>query len=380
MTSQKDFEMQPRYTSRCTSSNFRRFIIVAILGAFIILITVHGTDKCRDLFSSTTNIENAPENTIQARNQGFIARHTPTKEQNDKVLPTTAKQQLIEVSKLNDSKEPIDWKLPIATTQHVSKLPESKEQNGNGLKVNTNDSKKPNETTNWIEAFRELARDLREDDYFCPNKVERGQLKFDCNTSPFVVQKPCLVYSFGINNQWSFDDAMANIGCDVFSFDPSMGYTGEHVRPSGVHFYPIGLGSKSMDDFTPRMDNYVKKNPGKKWKIRTLGDLVKELNHSKRPIDMLKIDVESYEWEIIPNILQSGLVPRIKQMNMEFQIFEDTPPERIPHFLNVYKAMTKAGFKQFYCMPSVTLNKNDLKNKRLISECSYVNVNYAFRK
>ncbi|CAG2223751.1 unnamed protein product [Mytilus edulis] len=152
MTSQKDFEMQPRYTSRCTSSNFRRFIIVAILGAFIILITVHGTDKCRDLFSSTTN---------------------------------------------TDSKEPIDWKLPIATTQHVSKLPESKEQNGNGLKVNTNDSKKPNETTNWIEAFRELARDLREDDYFCPNKVERGQLKFDCNTSPFVVQKPCLVYSFG---------------------------------------------------------------------------------------------------------------------------------------------------------------------------------------
>ncbi|CAG2232362.1 unnamed protein product [Mytilus edulis] len=92
--------------------------------------------------------------------------------------------------------------------------------NRNGLKVNTNDSKKPNETTNWIEAFRELARDLREDDYFCPNKVERGQLKFDCNTSPFVVQKPCLVYSFGINNQWSFDDAMANIGCDVFSFDP----------------------------------------------------------------------------------------------------------------------------------------------------------------
>ncbi|XP_071141345.1 probable methyltransferase-like protein 24 [Mytilus edulis] len=173
---------------------------------------------------------------------------------------------------------------------------------------------------------------------------------------------------------------MANLGCDVFAFDPSMGNTGEHVRPSGVHFYPIGLGSKSMDDFTPRIDNYVKKNSGQKWKIRTLGDLVKELHHSERPIDMLKIDVESYEWEIIPNILQSGLVPRIKQMNMEFQIFEDTPPEGIPHFLNVYKAMKKAGFKQFHCRPSVTLKKNDLKNKRLVSECAYVNVNYAFRK
>ena len=95
---------------------------------------------------------------------------------------------------------------------------------------------------------------------------------------------------------------------------------------------------------------------------------------------MLKIDVESYEWEVIKNILPSGLVPRIKQMNIEFHIFENTPSERIPHFLNVYKATTKAGFKQFNCMPVVTLNKNDLKNKRLISECAYVNVNYAIRK
>ncbi|VDI07527.1 Hypothetical predicted protein [Mytilus galloprovincialis] len=84
MTSQKYFEMQHRHTSRCTR-NFPRFINVAILGAFIILLTVIGTDKCRDLFSSTTNI-------------------------------------------------------------------------GNGLKVDMNDRKKPNETTNWIEAFKELAR------------------------------------------------------------------------------------------------------------------------------------------------------------------------------------------------------------------------------
>ncbi|XP_071144254.1 uncharacterized protein [Mytilus edulis] len=159
--------MQHRHTSRCTR-NFPRFINVAILGAFIILLTVIGTDKCRDLFSSTTNIENAPEDTHKARDQGFIARHS---------LATTTSQKLTNLSK-----------------QHASKEQNKK---GNGLKVDMNDRKKPNETTNWIEAFKELARDLRKDDYFCQNKVERGQLKFDCNTSPFVVLKPCLVYSFG---------------------------------------------------------------------------------------------------------------------------------------------------------------------------------------
>jgi hypothetical protein len=30
----------------------------------------------------------------------------------------------------------------------------------------------------------------------------------------------CLVYSFGIDNEWSFDDDMAKLGCNVYSFDP----------------------------------------------------------------------------------------------------------------------------------------------------------------
>ena len=40
---------------------------------------------------------------------------------------------------------------------------------------------------------------------------------------PFDVKPPCLVYSFGINWDFSFDDAMGKLGCEVHSFDPSMG-------------------------------------------------------------------------------------------------------------------------------------------------------------
>jgi hypothetical protein len=32
----------------------------------------------------------------------------------------------------------------------------------------------------------------------------------------------CLVYSFGNNAEWSFDEAMESYGCKVFTFDPSM--------------------------------------------------------------------------------------------------------------------------------------------------------------
>jgi hypothetical protein len=34
--------------------------------------------------------------------------------------------------------------------------------------------------------------------------------------------RKCVVYSFGIANNWLFDELMVKHGCDVFSFDPSM--------------------------------------------------------------------------------------------------------------------------------------------------------------
>ena len=64
----------------------------------------------------------------------------------------------------------------------------------------------------------------------------------------------CLVYSFGINNQWTFDDAMDQMHCQVYSFDPSMGVA-DHNRTDRIHFYGIGLSGKDRDG---------------KWKMRTL--------------------------------------------------------------------------------------------------------------
>ncbi|CAG2209344.1 unnamed protein product [Mytilus edulis] len=148
--------MQHRHTSRCTR-NFPRFINVAILGAFIILLTVIGTDKCRDLFSSTTNIENAPEDTHKARDQGFIARHSlatttsqkltnlskqhASKEQNKKgkVLATTTAQQLDNVFKLQESKEHNNQVLATTTTQQLNDVSKQEQEEQNGKIYNHND-------------------------------------------------------------------------------------------------------------------------------------------------------------------------------------------------------------------------------------------------
>ncbi|KAK3587726.1 hypothetical protein CHS0354_042681 [Potamilus streckersoni] len=51
-------------------------------------------------------------------------------------------------------------------------------------------------------------------------KIEDGG-KEVCTDEAFHPRPPCLVYSFGINFQWDFDeDAARMFGCKVFSFDP----------------------------------------------------------------------------------------------------------------------------------------------------------------
>jgi hypothetical protein len=53
----------------------------------------------------------------------------------------------------------------------------------------------------------------------------------------------CLVYSIGINNQWTFDEDVAQFGCHVYSFDPSMGAK-DHNRTAKIHFYHLGLAKE----------------------------------------------------------------------------------------------------------------------------------------
>lgn len=48
----------------------------------------------------------------------------------------------------------------------------------------------------------------------------------------------CLVYSIGINNEWTFEDAMGKYGCQVYAFDPSM-KANDHDRNPSIHFLKL---------------------------------------------------------------------------------------------------------------------------------------------
>ncbi len=80
----------------------------------------------------------------------------------------------------------------------------------------------------------------------------------------------------GINNDWTFDDAIrTELGCRVFSFDPSMGVA-THTRAKDHEFLNEALAGVTTVDSLTFPDGSVLP-----WKADTLGGFIKRLG-SKR--------------------------------------------------------------------------------------------------
>ena len=60
----------------------------------------------------------------------------------------------------------------------------------------------------------------------------------------FKDSSQCMVYSFGINDDWSFEDLMDSSGCTVNAFDHTVDFPSR--RGTNTHFYKLGLGSSKI--------------------------------------------------------------------------------------------------------------------------------------
>ncbi|KAK8388754.1 hypothetical protein O3P69_020633 [Scylla paramamosain] len=71
----------------------------------------------------------------------------------------------------------------------------------------------------------------------------KAGMKMVCLDDKFNIRPGnCVVFSFGVGNEWSFEDEFDKFGCKVYAYDPTMGKK-DHQRSPNIKFFATGIGS-----------------------------------------------------------------------------------------------------------------------------------------
>jgi FkbM family methyltransferase len=139
-----------------------------------------------------------------------------------------------------------------------------------------------------------------------------------------------VVYSFGVGEDVSFDlGLIERYGCFVHAFDPterSIAWARGNVDHLLWKLHPVGIAAEDgKAEFTTPADNthvsFFRATNGAAGSqdavhltVRSLPSIMRELSHDR--IDLLKMDVEGFEYEVLQAMLETSLRPA--QIAVEF--------------------------------------------------------------
>jgi FkbM family methyltransferase len=147
--------------------------------------------------------------------------------------------------------------------------------------------------------------------------------------------KPCIVYSIGSNNEFSFEEKVRVVapGCEIHTFDPTVKETGEGTRFYDQYHDAYGLGG-------------IDSNRGR-FPVRSIESIMKELNHDH--VDYLKVDVEGFEWDFLRQVDWNKV--RVGQLLIEMHPpVKDGPSFHVKGDMNaheldlIFHKLEEAGF------------------------------------
>jgi len=157
-----------------------------------------------------------------------------------------------------------------------------------------------------------------------PQPIGEGG-KWVCDVPVLASQDSCLVYSFGSHGDLSFEEGVlaAIPHCEIHVFDF---FDYGAASKGNIHFHTAGVAGRtyhhSFDKAAANLKGMTFPKEG--VDMMSIPDLVRELGHGGRTIDVLKIDVEGSEYGILDNPdMWSGLKELgtdVRQIQLELHL------------------------------------------------------------
>ena len=186
----------------------------------------------------------------------------------------------------------------------------------------------------------------------CPLRERFGKFseggKVLCNFAAVATDKNCVVFSFGVRDDISFEvDLMKRSHCKIFAFDPSVQSLPDGSQSmkscngqSAIHFNSVGIGAVS----TTSIDEKTQ------FKLSNLADLMSQVNVEK--IDLLKMDIEGGEWEVFRQLSSSGILRNVDQLSIELHFKQSKTNNAgknsgIHEVFDFFAAVEKSGLLAF---------------------------------
>lgn len=145
-------------------------------------------------------------------------------------------------------------------------------------------------------------------------------------------------------------------GCRVYAFEPVF-YHNCKSTPL-ITYFPVGLHSRFMlTDFA------IHGNMTGRWAtgdsvpvvLVNICDVVRELSRDK-PIDLLKLNIEGGEYDCIDALLDAGLMPRIRNLQVQFHKLHADSEERHAVIRTCLSVTHRLTYDFPFCWENYALN------------------------
>jgi len=177
-----------------------------------------------------------------------------------------------------------------------------------------------------------------EPEFTCPHEFRLGKLgdggKWVCDPHR-IPKESCIIYSIGSNGNFQFEvESFKHVSksCEIHTFDlkkegRNVDFAQEAAKV-GVNFHHWGLGEKS----------------GSLQNMKTFKEIMVDLHHEKRTIDLMKIDCERCEYDQFRQWLKdwNELGMTVRQIMLEIHNSD------LPHVVDLFNEFQKAGYVMFH--------------------------------